>query len=256
MSKRLPRRLADWLQEMRAGAPVAALVLALVGMAPNPSRAGAAAACDTVPPLNSLEMTQPLNLGELKQQIRHYACSGAYDSELAKVVSEAQAYVEKRAGEVVKPALVLDIDETSLSNFREILANDFGYIYDGACDVLPKAPCGWQAWLLSARAEAIAPTLAVKAARTKAWRFLHTGRRDVTTAQRDGQEPDRCRLRRLGRLTCARKPTRMHRWCPKSGTRQIAAQGYTISPISATSAGLTAVMPSALEAAQPVLFHP
>ncbi len=127
-------------------AAAAAFALALLCALPSAALAGAAAACDTVPPLNSLEMTQPLNLGELKQQIRHYACSGAYDSELAKIVSEAQAYVEKRAGEVVKPALVLDIDETSLSNFREILANDFGFIYDGACDVLPKGPCGWRAW--------------------------------------------------------------------------------------------------------------
>jgi predicted secreted acid phosphatase len=75
---------------------------------------------------------------------------------------------------------VLDIDETSLSNFREILANDFGYIYDGACDVLPKGPCGWHAWLLSARAEAIAPTLALfRAARAKSVAvFFITGRRD------------------------------------------------------------------------------
>src|SRR5262245_3587455 len=109
--------------------------------------AGAAALCDAVPPPTSLNMTQPLNLGELKLQILHYACSGTYDSEIANIASQAQAYLEKRASEVVKPALVLDIDETSLMNFSEIIANDFGYIPGGACDLLPKGPCGWQAWV-------------------------------------------------------------------------------------------------------------
>ncbi len=85
-----------------ASAWTAALVVLL--LAPVTAAAGAAAACDTVPPLNTLEMTQPLNLGELKQQVLHYACSGVYDSEVAKVLSEAQAYVERRAGEVAKPA--------------------------------------------------------------------------------------------------------------------------------------------------------
>src|SRR6267142_7000910 len=107
MNDRCDRIHADRSQDVIARAAAAALALALLCAAPGAALAGAAAVCDTVPPLNSLEMTQPLNLGELKQQIRHYACSGAYDSELATVVSAAQAYVEKRAGEVVKPALVL-----------------------------------------------------------------------------------------------------------------------------------------------------
>jgi len=110
-----------------ARAAAAAFALVLLCAAPNAALAGVAASCDTVPPLNSLEMTQPLNLGELKQQIQHYACSGAYDSELAKVISETQAYVEKRAGEVAKPALVLDIDETALSNYSAINADNFTF---------------------------------------------------------------------------------------------------------------------------------
>jgi len=47
--------------------------------------------------------------------------------------------VEKRASEVSKPVLVLDIDETSLSNLPQELASDFGYIKgDIPCDRLPK----------------------------------------------------------------------------------------------------------------------
>jgi acid phosphatase len=220
-------------QGVRKAASAAAVALALLCAAPGAALAGAAAACESVPPLNSLEMTQPLNLGELKQQIRHYACSGAYDSEVAKVASEAQAYVEKRAGEVAKPALVLDIDETSLSNFREILANDFGYIYDGACDVLPKGPCGWRAWLLSARAEAIAPTLALfKAARAKGVAvFFITGRRD-DDEQRNATVKNLTDAGYEGwsGLSLRPKADQDASVVPyKSGERaKIAAQGYTI----------------------------
>jgi acid phosphatase len=49
---------------------------------------------------------------------------------------------------VNKPALVLDIDETSLSNWPNIKANNFGFIPDGACDRLPNGPCGFKAWIL------------------------------------------------------------------------------------------------------------
>ena len=78
-----------------------------------------AAACQkkTYAP-QTLDMSQPLNLGQLKNQIYFYICSGAYDSDLNKVTAAARAYVEKRAAQVAKPALVLDIDETSLSNSR------------------------------------------------------------------------------------------------------------------------------------------
>jgi hypothetical protein len=233
MNDRSDRIHAGRSQDVLTHAAAAALVLALLCAGSSPSMAGAAAACDTVPPVASLEMTQPLNLGELKQQIRHYACSGAYDSEVAKIISEAQAYVDKRAGEVVKPALVLDIDETSLSNFREILANDFGFIYDGACDALPKGPCGWRAWALSARAEAIVPTLALfKAARAKGVAvFFITGRRD-------DEEQRKATIKNLSDagyegwagLSLRPKTDDDPSVVPyKSGERaKIAAQGYTI----------------------------
>ena len=64
----------------------------------------------------TLNVGQPLNLGQLKNQLYFYACSGAYDADLNKVTAAARAYVEQRAAQVAKPALVLDIDETSLSN--------------------------------------------------------------------------------------------------------------------------------------------
>ena len=100
------------------------------------------------------------NLGDLKRQLKQYHDSGAYDRDVAAVLSEAQQYVERRAKEVQKPALVLDIDETSLSNWPEIAANDFGFIANGPCD-LPGGPCGNRSWDASGQAKAIQPTLAL-----------------------------------------------------------------------------------------------
>ena len=88
----------------------------------------------------ALSMSQPLNLGELKRQLTDYKCSGQYDREVADTLFAAQAYVDMRAKEVNHPAVVLDIDETSLSNWPEIIADDFGYIPSGACDLA--GPCG------------------------------------------------------------------------------------------------------------------
>lgn len=160
--------------------PVCAIVLTLAVLSSWAGPSAAGPRCDSVPPQHTLQATQPLNIGELKLQALHYACSGQYDAELAEVASQAQAYVEMRAGQVAKPALVLDIDETSLSNWQEIHANDFGFIYGGACDQLPSGPCGVHAWELSARAEAIAPTLALfNAAKAKGVAiFFITGRAD------------------------------------------------------------------------------
>ncbi len=56
-------------------------------------------------------------LYETQGRIARYIGSGAYDKEFAAVVARAQAYMERRAGAVTKPAIVLDIDETSLSNW-------------------------------------------------------------------------------------------------------------------------------------------
>ncbi len=107
----------------------------------------------------TLEQTRPLNIGQLKRQVMDYVCAGDYDRDIARVLAEAKSFVERQAGAVSKPAIVLDIDETSLSNWPEIRANDFGYIANGPCDLARHAGCGDRSWELSARAEAIGPTL-------------------------------------------------------------------------------------------------
>ncbi len=122
--------------------------------------AAPAAECPAPRQPNIPRPTEPLNLGLIKSQLRHYHDT-AYARDLADVIADARTYIEQRAGEVSKPALVLDIDETSLSNWPNIQADDFGYIAAGACDRLPKGPCGFQAWERSHVAPAIVPTLAL-----------------------------------------------------------------------------------------------
>jgi predicted secreted acid phosphatase len=121
---------------------------------------------------------EPPNLGEFKPQLLVYQKSGDYERQLAAVAARARAYIEQRAGEVARPAVVLDIDETSLSNWPQIMANDFGYIPRGACNRLPKGPCGVKAWDLKAEAPAVESTLMLfNAARAKGVSvFFITGR--------------------------------------------------------------------------------
>jgi acid phosphatase len=101
----------------------------------------------------------PANLGELKAALRTYHDSGRYEREIEAVVARASAYLLAHARDVHNPALVLDIDETSLSNWQQMMADDFGYFTGGPCDNLPKGPCGAIAWNATGRAPAIAPTL-------------------------------------------------------------------------------------------------
>lgn len=106
-------------------------------------------------------MSEPANLGALKTQLKAYHDSGAYERAISAVTRQAEAFVIMRAAQVSKPALVLDIDETSLSNWGVMAADDFGYIPNGGCDALPRGPCGQLAWDASGRATAISGTLAL-----------------------------------------------------------------------------------------------
>ena len=59
---------------------------------------------------------------------------------------------------VRKPAIVLDIDETSLSNWPAYRVNGWGRVVAGGCD-LENGPCGLRAWQATAKSKAIVPTL-------------------------------------------------------------------------------------------------
>jgi predicted secreted acid phosphatase len=122
--------------------------------------------------------TEPTpNLGLLKQELLQYQASGDYGRDLRAVAGEAARYLEEVDTEGERAAIVLDIDETSLSNWPYLVANDVGRIMHGPCD-LPEGPCGWVPWAKMADAAPIEPTLELArlaAARGMAL-FLITGR--------------------------------------------------------------------------------
>jgi predicted secreted acid phosphatase len=68
---------------------------------------------------------QPANVGDAKTAALAYHDSGAYDRDLATVASEASRWLEQRGRSAIRPALVLDIDETALSNWEVIKLDDF-----------------------------------------------------------------------------------------------------------------------------------
>jgi len=54
---------------------------------------------------------------------------------------------------------VLDIDETSLSNWPNLKGDDFGFFKDIDCNAAAiERPCGFNNWVMLAQAPAIPPT--------------------------------------------------------------------------------------------------
>jgi acid phosphatase len=106
---------------------------------------------------NRLSAAVP-SLYETQQKVERYIDSGRYDADFARVVKEAAGYLEARAPRVTRPAIVLDIDETSLSNWPAYKVNGWGRVVNGDCDI-ERGPCGLRAWQAKAQAKALKPTL-------------------------------------------------------------------------------------------------
>ena len=68
--------------------------------------------------------TQPANVGDSGIAARAYHDSGSYDRDLAIVANQAARWITERAANARRPALVLDIDETALSNWEIIKLDD------------------------------------------------------------------------------------------------------------------------------------
>ena len=116
-----------------------------------------AAECPVVPSPHIPSVPAPLNLDKVKGALRDYQ-KGDYNKDIAAVYSVAQSYVERRATEVKKPAVVLDIDETSLTNWPNLDLDDFGFIKRGPCTGRRDFACGFGSWISKATAPAIEPT--------------------------------------------------------------------------------------------------
>ncbi len=98
------------------------------------------------------------SLVEAKHQVRAYVDSGRYEADIAAVTEQARAYLESRVQRGGTLAIVVDVDETALSNLPSLRANDYGFIVPGPCD-LPRGPCGLAAWIRMAQADPIKPVL-------------------------------------------------------------------------------------------------
>ena len=138
--------------------------------------------------------TQPPNVGDAKTAATAYHDSGAYERELAAVNAQASAWIAERAPQVSRPALVLDIDDTAITNWEVIVADDFGRVFDGTCNRLPKGPCGWVRWDLMGRSPAIASTLAL----FKQARGLGIAVFFITGREQNQRAATRRNLRRVG----------------------------------------------------------
>lgn len=104
----------------------------------------ALSACSSAP-----KLSEPFNLSQAKEAVDEYCDSGAYRKDIETVSAEAYAWIERRAarrqpGE--KLAIVLDIDETVLSNAEMIRKQDYGFV-----------PADWDVWVAKAAAPAIEP---------------------------------------------------------------------------------------------------
>jgi hypothetical protein len=135
---------------------IAASVAASLAIAPNPAPAAAADCPAPVPNHIPAPPASTLNLGPVKKLLTEYH-DKYYNDDVAAVFGSAQKFLEQNAARSKRPALVLDIDETSLTNWPNLAADDFGFIADGSCDVLPAGPCGFNRWILKSSAEAIDP---------------------------------------------------------------------------------------------------
>lgn len=104
---------------------------------------------------------EPANIGDLKNDAVAYYDSGAYLTNLQQTAAPATVWINEQAPRVTRPAVVFDIDETALSNWAAIEANDFGRVIAGPCDDPPQGPCGWLAWDLRGQSTVIEPTMEI-----------------------------------------------------------------------------------------------
>jgi hypothetical protein len=203
---------------------VAALIPAIVSAAECP------APREPSIPLVDGSIAKGFNIDTYKRQLTKYHDDGKYNEDIAAVMADATRYVEGRAEEVRWPAVVLDIDETSLSNWENLKADDFGFIEGGPCSLQAKMACGFNEWIDKAIAPAIGPTLSFfKAVRAKNVAvFLITGRRDKER-RATLWNLDRAGFQGWARL--ATRPDDQHGSIVpfKSGERdKIVAEGFTI----------------------------
>jgi len=168
------------------------------------------------------------NLDKLKAEVKQYhecTCTcGCYSHDVDQQADRAMAFLERRAshkrpGE--KLALVLDIDETTLSNYQEEIGADFGFVKKD-----------FDAWAMTARAPAIPGTLRLykEAQKLGVSVFFITGRaedeREATERNLRAQGFDGWQGLALRPANHGKQTTIEYK---SSERAKIAAQGYTLA---------------------------
>ncbi|MGB9637983.1 MAG: HAD family acid phosphatase [bacterium] len=137
-------------------------------------------------------LSEPPNLGILKNNIKYYIQSGQYEKDIQNIVDKAKNYIYNRTKDLnqkerEKLAVVFDIDETSLSNLEYEYKYDFGYNYET-----------WIEWVKQANAQPIKPVLDlykyVKSLNIKT--FFITGRKQLNEDL--NQDPTIINLKKAG----------------------------------------------------------
>jgi acid phosphatase len=166
--------------------------------------------------------TEPRNLDLAKRDINAYVDSGRYEGDLAAVASKARQAVEDRVarrqpGETL--AIVIDIDETALSNLENMRAWDYGY-----------SPAEWEQWVARAKAEAIAPVLTLfKAAQGAGVETIFITGRSESQRAATARNLQAAGYAGYTRLICKPDASRQTTADFKtSARRQIAAEGIAI----------------------------
>jgi len=117
------------------------------------------------------------NIYDAQRAVTQYVDSGRYAADVGSVVAQAEAWLEKRAPAVAKPAIVIDVDDTALSNWPAYRVNSWARISRGDCD-LEAGPCNILEWYRMGRAPVLPATLALarRAEELGAAVFFITGR--------------------------------------------------------------------------------
>lgn len=125
----------------------------------------------------SVRVPQP-NLGLYKKELTQWHESGDYDRAVAQAQRRAPEIVRREAKKRPRPALVLDIDETSLSNWNYLRAYQFGI-----------TPRTFREWVKKHDDPAIAPTLTLYRTAREAGVdvFFISGRREGLRADTERQ---------------------------------------------------------------------
>ena len=107
------------------------------------------------------------NLYDVKKELSQYVSSGRYQAEVAAVYARAGAYLNRRAHGQSNLAIVLDVDETVLSNLALLKLNDWTLYLSGPTNSVT-GPCSLAEWIKLQRSEPIQPALdLVRAARAR-----------------------------------------------------------------------------------------